>query len=110
VQSFLTGDIWLTASPMNCQMTSNRDHCGWVFVFIAALMDPEYAPYYAKEVTVILIRERIVSKVVKQRAATEGLTLAYIKHDVLLDFFKAFLDVPNDTGSTRLPPNRRNQR
>ncbi|KAF5388622.1 hypothetical protein D9757_004780 [Collybiopsis confluens] len=67
--------------------------------FIIPLMDPEYASYYTKEVTVILIREfqtsdeemkKIVLKVVKQCAATEGVTPAYIKHDILPDFFKSF--------------------
>ncbi|KAK7466427.1 U2 snRNP component prp10 [Stygiomarasmius scandens] len=67
--------------------------------FIIPLMDPEYASYYTKEVTVILIREfqtsdeemkKIVLKVVKQCAATEGVTAGYIKHDILPDFFKAF--------------------
>lgn len=67
--------------------------------FIIPLMDPEYASYYTKEVTVILIREfqtsdeemkKIVLKVVKQCAATEGVTPQYIKQDILPDFFKAF--------------------
>ncbi|KAF7983388.1 hypothetical protein HWV62_22397 [Athelia sp. TMB] len=67
--------------------------------FIIPLMDPEYASYYTKEVTVILIREfqtsdeemkKIVLKVVKQCAATEGVTPEYIKKDILPDFFKAF--------------------
>ena len=67
--------------------------------FIIPLMDPEYASYYTKEVTVILIREfqtsdeemkKIVLKVVKQCAATEGVTPTYIKQDILPDFFKAF--------------------
>ncbi|KAF9525148.1 small nuclear ribonucleoprotein [Crepidotus variabilis] len=67
--------------------------------FIIPLMDPEYASYYTKEVTVILIREfqtsdeemkKIVLKVVKQCAATEGVTAQYIKKDILPDFFKAF--------------------
>ncbi|RXW22138.1 hypothetical protein EST38_g3711 [Candolleomyces aberdarensis] len=67
--------------------------------FIIPLMDPEYASYYTKEVTVILIREfqtsdeemkKIVLKVVKQCAATEGVTAQYIKQDILPDFFKAF--------------------
>jgi splicing factor 3B subunit 1 len=67
--------------------------------FIIPLMDPEYASYYTKEVTVILIREfqtsdeemkKIVLKVVKQCAATEGVTPEYIKQDILPDFFKAF--------------------
>lgn len=67
--------------------------------FIIPLMDPEYASYYTKEVTVILIREfqssdeemkKIVLKVVKQCAATEGVTPQYIKEDILPEFFKAF--------------------
>ncbi|KAG1899481.1 armadillo-type protein [Suillus fuscotomentosus] len=67
--------------------------------FIIPLMDPEYASYYTKEVTVILIREfqtsdeemkKIVLKVVKQCAATEGVTPQYIKQDILPDFFRAF--------------------
>ncbi|KAL4268890.1 SF3B1 family protein [Pleurotus pulmonarius] len=67
--------------------------------FIIPLMDPEYASYYTKEVTVILIREfqtsdeemkKIVLKVVKQCAATEGVTAQYIKQDILPDFFRAF--------------------
>lgn len=67
--------------------------------FIIPLMDPEYASYYTKEVTVILIREfqtsdeemkKIVLKVVKQCAATEGVTAQYIKQDILPDFFKSF--------------------
>jgi splicing factor 3B subunit 1 len=67
--------------------------------YIIPLMDPEYANYYTKEVTIILIREfqtsdeemkKIVLKVVKQCAATEGVTAEYIKQDILPDFFKAF--------------------
>jgi splicing factor 3B subunit 1 len=67
--------------------------------FIIPLMDPEYASYYTKEVTVILIREfqtsdeemkKIVLKVVKQCASTDGVTPQYIKSDILPDFFKSF--------------------
>jgi len=67
--------------------------------FIIPLMDPEFANYYTKEVTVILIREfqssdeemkKIVLKVVKQCAATEGVTPSYIKADILPEFFKSF--------------------
>jgi splicing factor 3B subunit 1 len=67
--------------------------------FIIPLMDPDFANYYTKEVTVILIREfqtsdeemkKIVLKVVKQCAATEGVTPGYIKNDILPDFFKSF--------------------
>ena len=52
-----------------------------------------------KEVTIILICEfqtsdkemkKIVLKVVKQCAATEGVAPAYIKQDILPKFFKAF--------------------
>ncbi len=88
--------------------------------FIIPLMDPEYASYYTKEVTVILIREfqssdeemkKIVLKVVKQCAATEGVTPQYIKEDILPEFFKAFwvsyifhryriIAADSDTGST----------
>jgi splicing factor 3B subunit 1 len=61
-------------------------------------MDPEYASYYTKKVTVILIREfqmsdeemkKIVLKAVKQCAATEGVTPQYIKHDILPEFFES---------------------
>ena len=66
--------------------------------FILPLMDPEYVPYYIKEVTIILIREfqtsdeemKIILKVVQQCAATEGVTPQYIKQDILPDFFKSF--------------------
>lgn len=66
---------------------------------IIPLMDPEYASYYTKEVTVILIREfqtadeemkKIVLRVVKQCAATEGVEPKYIKKEILPDFFKSF--------------------
>ena len=60
--------------------------------FLISLMDPKYASYYTKEVTVILIREfqTFVLKMVKQCAATEGVTPQYIKHDILPEFFKSF--------------------
>ncbi|KAI8084704.1 splicing factor 3B subunit 1 [Halteromyces radiatus] len=67
--------------------------------FIIPLMDDEYANYYTREVMFILIREfqspdeemkKIVLKVVKQCAATDGVTPAYIKEDILPDFFKHF--------------------
>ncbi|KIJ55204.1 hypothetical protein M422DRAFT_199300 [Sphaerobolus stellatus SS14] len=68
--------------------------------FIIPLMDPEYANYYTKGgVTDTLIREfqssdeemkKIVLKVVKQVAATEGVTPQYIKEALLPDFFKSF--------------------
>ncbi|CDZ97761.1 arm repeat-containing protein [Phaffia rhodozyma] len=67
--------------------------------FIIPLMDPEYASYYVKECVPILIREfasadeemkKIVLKVVKQCAATEGVTPAYVREEILPEFFKAF--------------------
>jgi len=68
--------------------------------FIIPLMDPEYANYYTRGgVTDTLIREfqtsdeemkKIVLKVVKQVAATEGVTPQYIKEAILPDFFKSF--------------------
>jgi splicing factor 3B subunit 1 len=83
-----------------------RLHCGKGLAaflkaidFIIPLMDPEYASYHTKGVTVILIREfqtsdeemkKIVLKVVKQCAATEGVTAAYTKQDILPEFFKVF--------------------
>ncbi|KAE9405769.1 ARM repeat-containing protein [Gymnopus androsaceus JB14] len=50
--------------------------------FIIPLMDPELASDYTNE--------RIVLRVVEQCAATESVTSAYIKHDILPDFFKSF--------------------
>ena len=67
--------------------------------FIIPLMDPEYANHYTREVMVILIREfttpdeemkKIVLKVVKQCSETEGVEPAYIKKDILPDFFRSF--------------------
>ncbi|KAI7899321.1 splicing factor 3B subunit 1 [Cokeromyces recurvatus] len=67
--------------------------------YIIPLMDDEYANYYTKEVMVILIREfqspdeemkKIVLKVVKQCAATDGVMPAYIKEEILPEFFKHF--------------------
>ncbi len=67
--------------------------------FIIPLMDPEYAGYYVRECMPVLIREfqtsdeemrRIVLQVIKQCAATEGVTPTFIREEVLPDFFKAF--------------------
>ncbi|GAA5802865.1 splicing factor 3B subunit 1 [Helicostylum pulchrum] len=67
--------------------------------YIIPLMDDEYANYYTKEVMVILIREfqspdeemkKIVLKVVKQCAATDGVQPSYIKEEILPEFFKHF--------------------
>ncbi|CAG8762146.1 16643_t:CDS:10 [Dentiscutata erythropus] len=67
--------------------------------YIIPLMDAEYANYYTKEVMIILIREfqspdeemkKIVLKVVKQCAATDGVQPKYIKDEILPEFFKNF--------------------
>lgn len=67
--------------------------------FIIPLMDAEYANYYTKEVMIILIREfqspdeemkKIVLKVVKQCAATEGVQPTYVKNEILPEFFRHF--------------------
>jgi splicing factor 3B subunit 1 len=62
-------------------------------------MDPEYASYYVSNVVPILIREfqttdeemkKYVLVVIKQCAATEGVTPTYIRQEILPEFFKAF--------------------
>ncbi|KXS15135.1 ARM repeat-containing protein [Gonapodya prolifera JEL478] len=67
--------------------------------YIIPLMDAEYANEYTKEVMIVLIREfqspdeemkKIVLKVVKQCAATEGVPPQYIKTEILPEFFKHF--------------------
>lgn len=67
--------------------------------YIIPLMDAEYAEYYTNEVVPILIREfhsqdeemkKIVLKVIKQCAATDGVKAEYIRSHILNDFFKAF--------------------
>ncbi|EDQ88333.1 uncharacterized protein MONBRDRAFT_37521 [Monosiga brevicollis MX1] len=67
--------------------------------YIIPLMDAETAGYYTREVMVILVREfqspdeemkKIVLKVVKQCCATDGVTAAYIRSDILPHFFKHF--------------------
>ena len=67
--------------------------------FIIPLMQPEYASYYTREVMTILIREfqtpdeemkKIVLKVVKQCVGTDGVDAAYIRAEVMPDFFKHF--------------------
>lgn len=67
--------------------------------YIIPLMDAEYANYYTKEVMIILIREfqspdeemkKIVLKVVKQCAATDGVPPQYIKEEILPEFFRHF--------------------
>eukprot|EP00497_Spongosphaera_streptacantha_P002572 TRINITY_DN316_c0_g1_i3.p1 TRINITY_DN316_c0_g1~~TRINITY_DN316_c0_g1_i3.p1 ORF type:complete len:698 (+),score=189.65 TRINITY_DN316_c0_g1_i3:190-2094(+) len=67
--------------------------------YIIPLMDAEYASYYTREVMPQLITEfaspdeemkKIVLKVVKQCVATEGVEPAYVKAEILPDFFKNF--------------------
>ncbi|PWN46416.1 ARM repeat-containing protein [Ceraceosorus guamensis] len=67
--------------------------------FIIPLMDSDTTLYFVKEVTPTLIREfqsadeemkKIVLKVVKQCAATDGVTGAFLRDDLLPDFFKSF--------------------
>ncbi|KAK9760789.1 U2 snRNP component prp10 [Basidiobolus ranarum] len=67
--------------------------------YIIPLMDAEYANYYTKEVMIILIREfqspdeemkKIVLKVIKQCASTDGVESRYIKEEILPEFFKNF--------------------
>jgi len=67
--------------------------------YIIPLMDAEYANYYTREVMIILIREfqspdeemkKIVLKVVKQCASTDGVEPQYIRQEILPDFFKHF--------------------
>jgi splicing factor 3B subunit 1 len=62
-------------------------------------MDPEYANYYTREVMTVLIREfqspdeemkKIVLKVIKQCAATDGVETGFIKEKILPDFFRYF--------------------
>ncbi|CAO1613555.1 unnamed protein product [Parajaminaea phylloscopi] len=67
--------------------------------FIIPLMDSDSTLYFVKEVTPTLIREfqsadeemkKIVLKVVKQCAATDGVTGQFLKEEMLPDFFKHF--------------------
>ncbi|KAK5807919.1 splicing factor 3B subunit 1 [Linnemannia elongata] len=67
--------------------------------YIIPLMEEEYANFYTKEVMPILIREfqspdeemkKIVLKVVKQCAGTDGVSPQYIKEEILPEFFKNF--------------------
>ncbi len=67
--------------------------------FIIPLMDGDHAGEYTKFVTPVLIREfqnpddemkKIVLKVVKQCVSTEGVTVGYIKEEIIPDFFACF--------------------
>ncbi|CAD6961040.1 unnamed protein product [Tilletia controversa] len=67
--------------------------------FIIPLMDAESTVFFVKEVTPTLIREfqsadeemkKIVLKVVKQCAATDGVTGHFLREEMLPEFFKNF--------------------
>lgn len=67
--------------------------------YIIPLMDEEYANYYTSHIMEILLREfaspdeemkKVVLKVVSQCASTDGVTAAYLKENVLQEFFKSF--------------------
>ena len=67
--------------------------------YIIPLMDEEYANYYTSQIMEILLREfsspdeemkKVVLKVISQCASTDGVTAAYLKENVLADFFKSF--------------------
>ncbi|KAJ1562629.1 Splicing factor 3B subunit 1 [Nowakowskiella sp. JEL0078] len=67
--------------------------------FIIPLMDNENAEHFTKDVMIVLIREfqspdeemkKIVLKVVKQCAATDGVEPKYIMEEILPEFFKHF--------------------
>ena len=67
--------------------------------FIIPLMDSDHAGEYTKFVTPVLIREfqnpddemkKIVLKVVKQCVSTEGVTVGYIREEIIPDFFACF--------------------
>lgn len=67
--------------------------------FIIPLMDPEYANYYAREVTTILIREFrspeeemkvIVLKVVTQCVSCSGVEPRYVREEIVPEYFRCF--------------------
>ncbi|KAK4996780.1 U2 snRNP component prp10 [Elasticomyces elasticus] len=67
--------------------------------YIIPLMDSEYAYYYTTQVMEILVREfaspdeemkKVVLKVLSQCANTDGVTSAYLKENMLAEFFKCF--------------------
>lgn len=67
--------------------------------FIIPLMDSDSTLYFVKEVTPTLVREfqsaddemrRIVLKVVKQCAQTEGVTGAFVRAEIVPDYFRYF--------------------
>ena len=67
--------------------------------YIIPLMDEEYANYYTSQIMEIVLREfsspdeemkKVVLKVVSQCASTDGVTAAYLKENMLSEFFKSF--------------------
>eukprot|EP00158_Paraphelidium_tribonemae_P008992 Partr_v1_DN28743_c1_g1_i3_m63054 putative Splicing factor 3b subunit len=63
------------------------------------LMDAEFAGWYTSKIMAVLVREfaspdeemkKIVLKVVRQCAATEGITGVYVKEEILPEFFTHF--------------------
>jgi len=67
--------------------------------FIIPLMDAEHAGEYTKIVTPVLIREfqnnddemkKIVLKVVKQCVGSDGVSVAYVRTEVIPEFFRNF--------------------
>ena len=67
--------------------------------FIIPIMKPTFANYYTREIMPIIIREfaspddemkKIVLKVVKQVCGHDGITAAYIRDEVLPEFFRNF--------------------
>lgn len=67
--------------------------------FIIPIMKPTFANYYTREIMPIIIREfaspdeemkKIVLKVVKQVCGHDGITSAYIRDEVLPEFFRNF--------------------
>jgi splicing factor 3B subunit 1 len=62
-------------------------------------MDSEYAAWYTTRIMAVLVREfsspdeemkKIVLKVIRQCAATEGVTADYVKKEILPEFFRNF--------------------
>lgn len=67
--------------------------------YVIPLLDEEHANYYTAQIMEIVLREfqspdeemkKVVLKVVSQCAGTEGVTAAYLKENVLPEFFKCF--------------------
>lgn len=67
--------------------------------YVIPLMDAEYANYYAREVNFILTREfrspdeemkTVVLTVVRQCIASDGVEAAYVRSDIVPDYFSCF--------------------